>query len=356
MLQTIQRLNKLIDAFPNNNILCVGDIMLDEYIAGTTERISPEAPVPVVRHTQTKRVLGGVGNVAANLTALGCKAAVFCAIGPDADGQMIEEMMQQKGITPYPHKVCRLTTKKQRIIAQKQQVCRVDFEEKLDLSKQQEDKIIYQLTSILPNHNVVILSDYNKGLLTPRITQAVIQAAKVKQIPVLIDPKGHNYRKYQDATLIKPNLGELNAAIRSLMPDFAPVSPLNHEGTPNITEIQTMADLLRQTLHLDQTVVTLSEHGMVGSCNIHGNIYRPTAAKAVSDVSGAGDTSLALLAAGLGVHARLEDAIDLANIGAGVVVAKEGTATLTTDELKSALKTESRSISTSSRGKLIKTR
>lgn len=338
MAHSLQRLNNLIDNFSNNNILCVGDIMLDEYIIGQTERISPEAPVPVVRHTQTKRVLGGVGNVAANLTSLGCKASVFCAIGADSDGRQIEEMLRPKNILPYPRKISPLTTKKQRIIAQKQQVCRVDFEEKLQLTKQQEDKIIYQVTSLLPEHNVVILSDYNKGFLTPRVTQGIIQAARKQHIPVLIDPKGHNYLKYQGASLIKPNLGELKTALQSLTPNTAFDFHPNPAQATDLKEIQKMANLLRKTLGIDQAVVTLSEHGMIGSCNLAGDIYRPTAAKAVSDVSGAGDTSLALLAAGLGAHASLADAIDLANIGAGVVVAKEGTATLSKGELKSAVK------------------
>ncbi len=338
MTQTLRRFTTIINAFPCNKVLCIGDIMLDEYIAGLTERISPEAPVPVIHHLQTKRVLGGVGNVAANLTALGCQASIVSAIGNDSDGQYIENMLQQQSIHPFSHKVCPLTTKKQRIIAQKQQVCRVDFEEKLHLSKQQEDKIIYQIAQLLPQHNVVILSDYNKGLLTPRLTQTVIQMAQKQQIPVLVDPKGNNYRKYEGASLIKPNLKELNTAIQSLSPNLCTHLHLDPSQKTDLKKIQNMAHLLRQILHIDQVVVTLSEHGMVGSCANSGDIYRPTAAKAVSDVSGAGDTSLAVLSAGLGVKATLTDAIDLANIAAGVVVAKKGTATLTKNELNAATK------------------
>lgn len=339
MKQNIQPLNKLIDAFGNNNILCIGDIMLDEYIIGTTERISPEAPVPVVRHIQTKRVLGGVGNVAANLQALGCNASVFCTVGSDNEGYKIEEMMRKKNVLPYLYTVSHPTTKKQRIIAQKQQVCRVDFEEQLQLTKPEENKIIYQIGQILPEHNVVILSDYNKGLLTPRITQAVIKMANKQKIPVLIDPKGHDYQKYQGATLIKPNLGELKTAIQTLRPDLPTLHFSKLDGSLNIPEIQFMANLLRQTLNIRQAVITLGEHGMIGTCNTNSQIYRPTAAQAVSDVSGAGDTSLALLATSLGAKAPLETAMDLANIAAGIVVAKEGTATLSKSELKSAVKT-----------------
>ena len=194
MTPKLQKFKQIIDSFANNNILCIGDIMLDEYIIGATERISPEAPVPVVRHLQTKQVLGGVGNVAANLTAIGCQASAFYVIGSDAAGQQLTKMLQQQNVSAYPHKLGHLTTTKQRIIAQKQQVCRVDYEEKLTLQKQQEDKIIYQLSRLLPQHNVVILSDYNKGLLSPRLTQAVIQMANKYHIPVLIDPKGQDYR------------------------------------------------------------------------------------------------------------------------------------------------------------------
>ena len=338
MAQTVQKLTSLINSFPNNNILCIGDIMLDEYVIGLTERISPEAPVPVIHNIQTKRVLGGVGNVAANLISVGCQASVLCALGKDADGRNVEGMLHQQGIRLFPHYICPVTTKKQRIIAQKQQVCRVDFEEKMHLKKQQEDKIIYQTEQLLPQHNVVILSDYNKGLLTPRITQAIIQMAEKRHIPVLIDPKGNDYRKYQGAHLIKPNLGELHTAIQSLVPNLHCHIQPSSTNTIDVKKIQNMAHLLRQALHINQVVVTLSENGMVGSCAETGNIYRPTAAKAVSDVSGAGDTSLALLAAGLGAKALLSDAIDLANIAAGVVVAKKGTATLTKAELKAAAK------------------
>ena len=344
MTQALQKLNQLIDSLPNNNVLCIGDIMLDEYISGPAERISPEAPVSVIRHIQTKQVLGGVGNVAVNLTALDCKASAFYAVGPDSDGQLLTNMLQEKGVTVYPHKLARLTTKKQRILAHKQQVCRVDFEEKLQLNKQQEDKIIHQIKSLLPQHNVVILSDYDKGLLTPRITQAVIQASKQQNKLVLVDPKGYNYRKYQEASLIKPNLGELNTAIRSLMTDFVPDPPLDPANANDIKEIQLLAKLLCQTVHIDQAVVTLSSHGMIGTDCFADSIYRPTAAQAVADVSGAGDTSLALLAASLGAHARLEEAIDLANIGAGVVVGKEGTATISRKELKSSLRAFFKSI------------
>ena len=310
--------------------------MLDEYVAGDASRISPEAPVPVIHHSQTKQVLGGVGNVAANLAALGCKTSVFYAVGPDSDAEHIEAMLKEKNVTPYPHAVASLTTKKQRVIAQKQQVCRIDFEEKLHLKRQQEEKIIHQILSVLPQFNIVILSDYDKGLLSPYMTQRIIRAAKQYNIPVLVDPKGHNYQKYLGATMIKPNQHEFKTAIHDLMPENTSTEGLDASTTEGMKKIQILAQRMRHTLNLDQLIVTLGENGMLGVEPTQ-SIHQPTIKHDVSDVSGAGDTSLAVLAAAQGAQASLQDALELANLGAGIVVAKEGTAILTSSELKKSL-------------------
>ena len=335
-MKNFTELNNIINIFNTVNVLCVGDMMLDEYISGPAERLSPEAPVPVIRRKNIKQVLGGVGNVAANLAALGCGTSVFYAAGDDTDAFQISKMLVEKGINGHPTITNSVTTKKQRIMAHKQQICRVDTEEPLQLTKQQEDKIIYQIKSLIPTHNIVLLSDYNKGFITPRIAQEIIKETVKNQKYVLVDPKGNDYSKYKGATLIKPNLNELKTAIQQMNPEMAEmdISPTNKTGLQNIKEL---AIQLRKQLGIQKAVVTLSENGMLGSEEGQ-TIYRPTLAHAVYDVSGAGDTSLAVLGAALGSNTSLENALDLANIGAGIVVAKEGTATLSTEELRTSLK------------------
>ncbi len=334
----LRKLNGIVDLFHSNHILCVGDIMLDEYISGPANRLSPEAPVPVIKQTHHRRVLGGVGNVAANLAELGCKTTVLYACGADSDAAKIKDMLGQKGIEAHPLVTETITTKKQRIMANKQQICRLDFEEPLTLSKQQEDKLIYQATSLLPQVNLVLLSDYNKGLITPRVAQGIIQAAQKTGKYVLVDPKGNDYTKYQGATLIKPNLSELKTAVAVLDPKSAiRAENVNPETAEGIEQIKALSETLRTKLNIQKSVITLSEYGMLGS-EKDKSFYRPTMAKDVSDVSGAGDTSLAVLGAALATNSSLEDAMDLANIGAGVVVAKEGTATLSKPELTVAMK------------------
>lgn len=331
MLHNLQKLDNIVNMFHMNNALCIGDIMLDEYISGSADRISPEAPVPVIRCTNTRQVLGGVGNLAANLNALGCQTAVFYAIGKDSDGEQINKMLSEKGIITYPFQTNNITTKKQRIIAQKQQICRIDHEEPLSLTRQQEDKIIHHITSLMPKYNIIFLSDYNKGLITPYVAENIIKQANTMHKNIFVDPKGTNYHKYNKATLVKPNFNEFKTAIKHNLP-----TETGNIDTLNTESVKTMAEKLRQKLKLEKIVVTLGEQGMVGIEN-NKAIYRPTTAHSVSDVSGAGDTSLAVLGASLGTGTSLENAIDLANIAAGIVVGKEGTAILSSTELKKTL-------------------
>ncbi len=333
----LQKLHKLVDNFHLHSILCVGDIMLDEYISGPVERLSPEAPVPVIRRTDVRQVLGGVGNVAANLAALGCETSVLYAVAQDPEAEQIKQMLDEKNVTAYPFTAGLLTTKKQRIIAQKQQICRLDSEEPLHLNKQQEDNIIHKVSSILPRINSILISDYNKGLITPRIVQEIIKMANEQHKYVLIDPKGSDYTKYKGATLIKPNLGEFKTAMKQIVPDRHDIDGLDPAEPQDLEEIKKLTEIMRKELNIQNVVVTLGEHGMLGS-NAEGIIYRPTVAKSVSDVSGAGDTSLAVLGAALSGWTKLEDSLDLANIGAGIVVGKEGTATLFSKELKTTIR------------------
>ena len=337
MTTNFQKLDSLVSLFSTNNVLCVGDMMLDEYVSGPADRLSPEAPVPVIRRQKVRQVLGGVGNVAANLSALGCNTAVFYAAANDPEADRIKQMLATNNVTAYPFTAGTTTTKKQRIIAQKQQICRIDSEAPLNLTKQQEDKIIHQVSTLLPHINTVLISDYNKGLITPRVAQGIIQQAIQHNRAVFVDPKGSDYTKYRDATLIKPNLNELKIAMRQLAPELDGIDTLDPSKPQDIEKIKGLANTLREKLNIQQAVITLGEHGMLAS-NQTETIYRPTTARAVSDVSGAGDTSLALLGASFISGTSLENSLDLANIGAGIVVGKEGTAILSKQELKSTLK------------------
>ncbi|MBQ3696047.1 MAG: hypothetical protein II938_03675 [Alphaproteobacteria bacterium] len=337
MSTNFQKLDRIVDSFPINSVLCVGDMILDEYISGPADRLSPEAPVPVIRRQNVRQVLGGVGNVAANLAALGCTTSVLYAVAEDSEANQIKQMLSDRHINAYPFTAGLMTTKKQRIMAHKQQICRIDSEEPLYLTKQQEDKIIYQVSSLLPHINIVLISDYNKGFISPRVVQGIIQAANDQHKYILVDPKGSDYTKYQGATLIKPNFGEFKTAIKRLDPDITEVDALNPAHEQDLEKIKQLTSFMRKKLNTRSIVVTLGEHGMLASDETT-TLYRPTVAKAVSDVSGAGDTSLAVLGAALGSCTTLENALDLANIGAGVVVAKEGTSTLSSSELKTTIR------------------
>ncbi|MBQ4472202.1 MAG: D-glycero-beta-D-manno-heptose-7-phosphate kinase [Alphaproteobacteria bacterium] len=336
MGRNFQALNNIVDLFQSNSVLCIGDMILDEYLSGNANRLSPEAPVPVVHLNKTKTVLGGVGNVAANLSALGCSTHVFYPQGNDADAKIVSNLLKDNNITEYPVSVNMPTIKKTRIKANKQQLCRIDREEPLHLSRQEEARIIHQITQILPQVNTVLISDYNKGFITPNIAQGIIQAAMAQNKRVLVDPKGTDYMKYKGATLIKPNLGELKTAIKHLAPSQAAGIDYVAATSEGLQQIKRYAQLMQQTLEIPKIVVTLGENGML-AVDDNTAFYSPTTAKAVSDVSGAGDTSLAIMGAALFSGATLGSIADLANIASGLVVAKEDTATLSRAELSDAL-------------------
>ena len=337
MGMNFKRLYELVDSFPISSVLCVGDMILDEYICGQIKRISPEAPVPIIQQKNAYSTLGGVGNVAANLAALGCETSVFYADAQDLESTKVKEMLDEQHIHVYRILAGVQTPRKQRIIARNQQVCRIDFETPLNLTKQQEDKIIHQVSSLLPHVNTVLIADYNKGLITPRIAQGIIQAANEQHKYILVSPKGTDYEKYKGATLIKPNLTEFKTAMKQIHPESSEIETLDPADNQDLQKIKQLVPIMREKLDTSNLVVTLGDQGMLAS-NQDGIIYRPTIKKSVSDISGAGDTALAVLGATLGSCASLENAMDLANIGAGVVIEKEGTATLSSRELKTSIR------------------
>lgn len=295
-------------------ILVVGDIMLDRYWFGDVNRISPEAPVPVVRVARREERLGGAANVARNAAALGAQIGLLGVIGDDEAGSAVEAMLAEIGVTSYLNRDTAISTIiKLRVIGRQQQLLRVDFEEPpSDLVLR--DKLT-RFNTLLPEHDVIILSDYAKGSLVN--VRDMIEAARSLGKLILIDPKGEDFSCYAGATLLTPNKSELRAIVGSWKSE---------------AELTAKAQQLRTELALKALLVTRSEEGMTLFTEDE-VVNFPTMAREVFDVSGAGDTVIATLAAMLGAGLSMTQAVEVANRAGGIVVGKLGTATVTREEL-----------------------
>ena len=300
--------------FSSRKILVVGDIMLDRYWFGSTNRISPEAPVPIVRVLNTSDRLGGAANVALNARSLGASVSIMSVIGNDIAGQTILDLLKKSDITPIIRIDSNLeTTVKLRILAKQQQILRVDFENR----PQQEvlSALLHDFELIIRNYDVLVMSDYGKGGLTH--IHRMISIANKNHIPVLVDPKGCDYSRYKKATLITPNRDELSLVVGKWS---------------NETDLHTKALSLMKKLELKALLLTRSEEGMtLFTENKISNI--PAQAKEVYDVSGAGDTVIAVLATLIAAGVSLEQAVSFANRAGGIVVGKLGTSSITRKEL-----------------------
>ncbi len=309
--------------------LVIGDIMLDRFTYGKVERISPEAPVPIFRYDHEKEMLGGAGNVVANITALGCRCDFLGVIGNDPEGRKISELLKAIGVHSHLLRVSDYPTiVKARLIAGNNHLLRVDHEDKLPIM----ENVLARLRSILVKAvkaaDVVLLSDYNKGILTRETTQLIIGICRKYGKPVIADPKGMDYSKYRGATLIKPNLKEFGEATGR---KYHPARPDFHEKvTEGALELMNRFDIAN-------LIVTLSEYGMLHISRKDGVINHIfTEAREVYDVSGAGDTTLAVLGLAIGAGMRIKRAMALANKASGIVVGKLGTATVSYEELSRA--------------------
>ena len=297
-------------------VLVVGDAMLDRYWFGTVDRISPEAPVPIVRVNPSKHQerLGGAANVAWNVQVLGAHARLLTAIGDDEHGHHLEALLEKSGIETLFKRDPRLTTiVKLRVIGRSQQLLRIDFEEEPGYEVLDEMRPLYE--QALPKCNAVLFSDYGKGGLTHIPT--MIEAARGAGLPVLVDPKGIDYARYQGATVITPNRSELAQVI----------GPWSSEA-----QLHERAQSLRRSLAVEALLLTRSEEGM-SLFDDGGHLNVPAAAREVFDVTGAGDTVIATLAAMLACGMSVRDAMPIANRAGGIVVGKFGTASVTYDEL-----------------------
>lgn len=332
-LLSLSKARSIIRSFPRARVLVVGDLIMDHFIWGDVSRISPEAPVPVVRVSGETIVLGGAANVTANIMSLGGSSSVSGVVGSDTDGRKLKRMLlslkaTSSGVTVDSK---RPTTIKTRIIAHSQQVVRFDREKHDPLTPAIKKKVYGYIKKAAKEADVIVVSDYSKGLVTRELMEVVLGAAasatpatkKGRALPVFVDPKVGHFDRYTGATCVTPNNNEASLATSMEIRDKASLK-------------KAARDMLK-TLECEAVLITRGEHGMSlfsGGRETH----IPTVAREVYDVSGAGDTVIAVMALAYGAGATMKEAAVLSNLAAGVVVGKVGTATVTKDELLKTVK------------------
>ena len=315
------RLKTLLQESGRTRIVAVGDAMLDEYLVGDVDRISPEAPVPVVRVRERRYALGGVANVAQNVVAAGAECRLIAAIGNDAAGAQLGAMLGDIGASKRGLLgVSRPTTRKTRVVARSQQLVRIDDEEDADLTAADAAKIIAAIDDAITDADALILEDYNKGVLIPAVITHAIERARARGIPIVVDPKYRHFFAYHGATVFKPNRRELDSALGAEV-------DLDHPAA---------IPAAIQRLGVEHLLLTLGERGMMLASR-DGTIETvATVAREVYDVVGAGDTVTAYLAAILGAGGSAAEAAVIANYAAGVEVGKLGAATVSPAEVLDA--------------------
>jgi D-beta-D-heptose 7-phosphate kinase/D-beta-D-heptose 1-phosphate adenosyltransferase len=313
------RLDELLHRAQDKRIAVVGDAMLDVYLTGDVERISPEAPVPVVRVRERKHALGGAANVAQNVVAIGAECDLVAAIGDDRGGETLRAMLAAIGeegrslVT-----VDRPTTQKTRIVARSQQLARVDEESDDDLDGDEVEQLLSAVSAAVSAADALVLEDYNKGVLVPRVIRSAIELASSRGLPIVVDPKFRNFFEYRGATVFKPNRRELEAALGAAV---------------NVDEPGAMTRTLSR-LGVEHILLTLGDKGMA-LFGADGELARiPTVAREVYDVVGAGDTVTAYLAAILAAGGSASEAAEIANVAAGIEVGKLGAAVVTAEEVR----------------------
>jgi D-beta-D-heptose 7-phosphate kinase/D-beta-D-heptose 1-phosphate adenosyltransferase len=322
----------LVQAFSKCRVLVVGDLMLDQYWWGSVDRISPEAPVPVVKLDRVSLAAGGAANVAANVAGLGAEPLLVGTIGKDSESQLLADHLRSLGISSaYLTRTERPTSVKTRIVAHSQHVVRIDREQSSAIDVAEEANISKSVENGIARADVVILSDYAKGTLTNSVLATTIAAAVEHQVPILVDPKGKDFSKYRGASILTPNKREALEACRL------------DDHDPDVVAIA--GDKLIKELALDAVVITEGEKGMTLFESNKSPVTLRAAAHEIYDVTGAGDTVIACLAVGLAAGLSRYDAVRLANIAAGLVVEQVGTTAISVDLLVE--KFNERSFSTS---------
>jgi len=321
----LSHLAQLVEQLPNAKVLCIGDVMLDRFVYGSVTRISPEAPIPIIRVERESAMLGGAGNVTRNATALGASVRFLSLVGDDLPGrEVMEYVANDKGVEPYIQiERSRPTTIKTRYIAGGQQLLRSDNETTATLASATISNLSALAAQLAPDVSAIVLSDYGKGVLHGDVVATTIAAARKAGKPVIVDPKGTDYSIYRGATVVTPNRAEALAATGiEIHSDEDAIAA----ATKIITECG-----------IENVLLTRSQDGMTLVTSTGEAIHLPTEAREVFDVSGAGDTVVACLASAIAGGASLSDAARIANVAAGIVVGKIGTAVVYPDELISVL-------------------
>jgi rfaE bifunctional protein kinase chain/domain len=327
-MASVPGLDQLLDRLADRSILVIGDLMVDQFVIGTVDRISPEAPVPIVRFDHETWRLGGAANVANNVIALGGRVDAIGVVGNDADGsRLLEDLAGRSigtaGIISDPS---RCTTRKLRVVTTRnQQVARIDYEGDSDLASTIEATVIRRIGELAAAAHAIVISDYLKGVVTPQVAAAATHAARTQRIPLLVDPKVPHIDRYAGATVITPNHHEAES--------------VTHMRIRTAGDAREAARRFRDRAKCDAVLITRGEHGMwlLGSGGEDGadaEIELPAEAREVADVTGAGDTVISALALASAAGASLTDAARLANRAAGIVVGKFGPATVTVEELR----------------------
>ena len=327
---TTERATEIAEHIRRQTVVVLGDVMLDEFVWGDVTRISPEAPVPVVEIRRESVRLGGAANVLANLIALGARAAVVGVVGADAAGERLRAKLREKGALHADESLVtddnRPTTLKTRIIAHNQLVVRADRERRAPVEAGTEERIIETVCRLISEGDALVVSDYDKGAVTPRVLREVLELSRRLGKPALVDPKIRNFDHYRPATLVTPNHHE---ALR-----------LTNSEDDSDEGVARAARTLRERLGCDSVLITRGERGMMLLEGDRAPLYVGTRAREVYDVTGAGDTVIATLASALAAGASLVEAATLANHAAGVVVGKVGTATAAAEELVASFEAE----------------
>jgi D-beta-D-heptose 7-phosphate kinase/D-beta-D-heptose 1-phosphate adenosyltransferase len=310
-----------VTAFRGKRVLVLGDVMLDEYVWGEVRRISPEAPVPVVEMSRRTNVPGGASNTAANVAALGGEPHLVGVVGDDYHADCLRDALARSGIGQSGLLVdqTRATTIKTRIIAHNQQVVRLDCEQRMPLPARVENELLQEVEVQLPAVDACVISDYAKGVVSERVARQFIRLARQAPKPIVVDPKGTDYSKYRGATVVKPNVSEAEAVAKQPIVD-----------EPSLEEV---GRRVQQILGGSALLITRGSQGMSLFREGEPSVHIPSLARHVFDVTGAGDTVASVLVLALATGGSLERSMHLANEAASLVVAKVGTATITSEEL-----------------------
>lgn len=312
----------IFQKFRELKALIVGDVMIDSYVWGSVERISPEAPVPVVRVKKKEIRLGGAANVALNIQSLGATPIICSVIGDDPEGQALISLLYERGISSEGiiASAHRITTIKERFMSGSQHLLRVDNEVDADLNEVEQENLLHRIRNLIPKCNVVIFQDYDKGALDPHIIDETIRYATEREIPVVVDPKKRNFLNYKNVTLFKPNLKEIREGLKL---DFDANDHAHLERAVNI---------LKEKIHAQSALITLSDKGVFFDDGKE-KLHIPAHVRTISDVSGAGDTVISIAALCTALHLPSKFLAELSNLGGGLVCEHVGVVPVDRKEL-----------------------